>query len=116
MIDASKCKYEECFENDDLNSIVYYFSYPVDFDEAGFRKDDYGDVVSMELSMTYENGDFHLDMSPTIKDEDGLLDVDWKELHEGVNYNLHTLVGLMQKALDSLMTEYENSFRKQLAS
>lgn len=36
MIDVSKCEYEECFVNDELGSVVYYFTYPVDLDEAGF--------------------------------------------------------------------------------
>ena len=115
MIDVSKCEYEECFVNDELGGVVYYFTYPVDLDEADFCKDDYGDAVMMCLSLTYENGDFRLDMSPTVEDEGELLDVDWKELHEGVNYNLHTLVGLMQKVLEALRGEYEYAYLKQSA-
>lgn len=116
MIDVSKCEYEECFVNDELGSVVYYFTYPIDFDEIdNFFEENYENIVSMCLSLTYEKGDFRLEISPTIEDEDGLLDVDWRELYEGINYNLHTLVGLMQKVLEGLKGEYEYAYLKQSA-
>lgn len=106
MIDVSKCKYEECFESDEFEGIVYHYTYPIDFNEAGFCKDDYRNVVMMCLSLTYDNGNFCLEMSPTVEDEAGLLDVDWKELHEGINYDTNTICSLLGYAVESLKGEY----------
>ena len=117
MIDVSKCEFDDYYANDEgeFDYITYYFTYPVDFDEAGFCKDDYENVVSMELSLTYEGGDFYMEMSPTVETKEGLTDVDWKELHENINYNLHTLVGLMQIVTDAFKEEFKNAYFEQSA-
>lgn len=118
MIDVSKCKYDECYDRDD-GSIVYYFSYPVDFDGTRFREEDYTNVVAMEISMEYYDGDFYLEMSPTVEtkynDNVALTDVDWKELYENEDYSLHTIVALMQKVVRALKGEYEDAYIKQSA-
>ncbi len=99
MIDASKCIYEEGFYEPDFSAHVYYFTYPKSMDEVEFEPEsEYGNVLCMCISLTvYDNGEYSMMMSPTIEECDGFLDVDWRDLIEGVNYTSSTIVELLAK-------------------
>lgn len=115
MIDASKCEFDDCFVREDDEGVVYYFTYPADFSDKRFQKGDYGDVVSMEISMEYYNKEFYLEMSPTVMTDEGLTDVDWKELYENIDYDLNTVVVLLEKVVGALKGGRDNAHLKQSA-
>lgn len=98
MIDTSKCEYEESFKDDDLDLEVFYFTYPKDLQEIKFYTEEDDDVVNMCISLTrYKNGQITLQMSPTIQDEDYMIDIDWEDLCEGENYTEETIAELLAK-------------------
>lgn len=104
MIDINKCEYEEMYRNAEEGFTVYYFTYPKDlsvreFDPEGSYE---GCVCAMCISLTvYDDGEPDLQMSPTIEYEDGLLDVDWRDLYEDVHYTSDMIPALIAKSLPS---------------
>lgn len=98
MIDISKCEFEESHK--DENCTVYYFTYPKDLNETDFYiEEDYGNVFCMCISLTVlEDGECYLAMSPTVESEDCLMDVDWRDLYEGINYDRDIIPKLLNKA------------------
>lgn len=100
MIDVNKCEYEESVYDTDCECVVHYFTYPKDLGECEFyAEEDYGSVFCMCISLTmYENGECHIAMSPTVEEEDSLFDVDWRDLHEGINYTSEMIPELLRRA------------------
>ena len=99
MIDVSKCEYEESHHDIDCGCDVHYFTYPKDLGECEFySEEDYGNVFCMCISLTvYENGEYNIAMSPTVDEGDSLIDVDWRDLHEGINYTWEMIPELIRK-------------------
>lgn len=100
MIDVSKCKYEESFIHDGYT--VHYFILPKEeLEKYGdfYGEEDYGNVVFACLSLTFnENDDYYVQLSPTIEEDDGYSDVDWRDLYDGIHYNDDTIIQLLKKA------------------
>ena len=87
MIDVSKCVYEDSYDNPEYDEVTHYFVYPKDLGETEFySEEDYGNVVSMCISLTINPDGTMLCMSPTVDEGDYLMDVDWRDLYEGINY------------------------------
>ena len=107
MIDVSKCEYEESFRDEDNNCTVYYFTYPKDLGDTEFySEEDYGNVVSMCISLTADDGGgFYMQMSPTVEEDDVFMDVDWRSLYLDRNYTEETVQQLLDMAPDILPTE-----------
>ena len=107
MINVSKCEYEEYFRDEDNNCTVYYFIYPKDLGETEFySEEDYGNVVSMCISLTMEDGGgFYMQMSPTVEEDDVLTDVDWRSLYLDINYTEDTIQQLLDLAPYNLPTD-----------
>ena len=99
MIDANKCEYEESHHDVMCGHDVHYFTYPKDMNETEFYpEEDYGNVSCMCISLTcYSDGEITLQMSPVVEDEDCLIDVDWRDLYEGVNYTEAAINELLRK-------------------
>lgn len=99
MIDANKCEFEESFRTD--GGVVHYFIYPKDLGEVRFHFDDEyneNDIVSMCISLTVdEEGNYYMQISPTVDEDDALLDIDWQDLHLGHNYTEDTVNILLDK-------------------
>lgn len=98
MIDINKCKFEEKFRNDFYEETVYYFTYPKEgMNEIDFYpEEDYGNVVGTCLSLTMlDNGDYYMQMSPTIAEDEMLSDVEWRDLYEDFNYDYLTVKNLL---------------------
>lgn len=114
MIDAGKCEYEEGFRDEDLGIDVFYFIYPKDLSETEFYpEEDYGVVVSMCISLTiFDGGDIMLQMSPSIQEEDRLVDVDWRDLFDGENYTDTTIELLLDKTRKRLLDDEYNALNK----
>lgn len=102
MIDVSKCEFEESFRGE--NCTVYYFTYPKDLTETEFySEEDYGNVFCMCISLTVlEDGECCLAMSPAVEEVDCLMDVDWRDLYEGINYQPETILALLNMAKASM--------------
>ena len=100
MIDVSKCTFEEKYSDKEYGT-VYYFIYPKDgMDETEFySEEDYGNVVFTCISLTVsDNGDYYMQMSPTVDEDDYLSDVDWRDLFPGINYDCGIVAELMKIA------------------
>lgn len=99
MIDVNKCTYEESF-TDEFGSAVHYFIYPKEgLDEYGdfYGEEDYGNVVSACLSLTVEpDGEYYMQLSPTVEEDNALMDVDWRDLYEGIHYTIETVKSLLK--------------------
>jgi hypothetical protein len=98
MIDPAKCEFEESHEFDGI--ITHYFTYPIDFEvyEDFYSKEDYGNVVSMCISLTCGmRGEYRMAISPTVEYEDTLTDVDWRDLYDGRHYNDNIVFALLEK-------------------
>ena len=108
MIDVSKCEYEESSFNP-LIGHTHYFIYPRDMSEADFEPEEtYGNVISMCLSLhQLEDGYQYLMLSPTIAEETGMSDVDWRELKEGENYTQETINALLEKMQTTITRRME---------
>lgn len=107
MIDVSKCEFEEAYDDPECGEAVYYFTYPKDMDEVEFySEEDYGNVICMTVALTRnEYGECYLAMSPTTEEGDNLCDVDWRDLHLGLNYtekDLETLLRIGHEEIDEI--------------
>lgn len=103
MINTSLCVYEESLREDDYDLTVHYFVYPKAMNEVNFEDEqayiDYsqGEITQMCIALTeYGNGAITLQMSPTMEDEDGFLDIDWRDLEPNVNYDDTTISDLLK--------------------
>lgn len=98
MIDVSKCTFEETYTDGECECDVYYFVYPKDFGEL-FPEEDYGNVVSMCLSLTvWSDGQTGLQISPTVEEGDCLSDIDWRDLRLDIDYTEDTIQALLNLA------------------
>lgn len=99
MININKCKYEESAIDSTTHYTIHYFTYPKDLSEVEFcSEENYGNVVMMCIALiSTGHGEHILQMSPTIEDEEGLLDVDWRNLQESVNYTYNDVLTLLSK-------------------
>ena len=89
MLDISKCTFEEKYSDKEYGT-VYYFIYPKDgMDETEFySEEDYGNVVFTCISLTVsDDGDYYMQMSPTVEEDNCFSDVDWRDLFPSVNYD-----------------------------
>ena len=105
MIDPNKCEFEEGWEIDS-GEVVYYFTYPRDFNEVEFDPEEtYGNVYCMTIALTViddHNGrlNYYLQMSPTVADDSGMSDVDWRDMYEGINYTDDMISSLLNATGD----------------
>lgn len=108
MIDINKCKYEESF-TDEFGITVHYFIYPKEgLNEYGdfYGEEDYGNVVSACLSLTVNpDGECYLQLSPTVEEDNALMDVDWRDLYEDIHYSEDTVLALI-KLIPKYHTHY----------
>lgn len=97
MLDLSLCRPEECFRFDDHTE--FFFEYPEPYGDVEFFHDDnYGNVVAMCLMVTEDKlGYVSVEISPTVyvPSEDSLIDVDYRPLDDGVDYNLDDILKLI---------------------
>ncbi len=98
MIDVNKCKFEEMHKDAEYGT-VYYFIYPKEgMNEVEFYSEaDYGNVVSTCVSLTVaDDGNYYMQISPTIEEDDMLSDVDWRDLFLDENYTERTINELLR--------------------
>ena len=103
MINTSLCVYEESVREDDYDFTIHYFVYPKAMNEVNFEDEQVyvgysqGEITRMCIALAvYDSGAITLQMSPTIEDEDGFFDVDWRDLEPNVNYDDTTISDLLK--------------------
>lgn len=99
MIDPKSCVFEETVVLS--GETTHYFTYPKEkLEELDFySENDYGNVVAACISLTVgQDGSFVMQMSPTVEEESGLFDVDWRDLYLGINYTQKTVSALKRLA------------------
>lgn len=102
MLKFEDFEFEEEYNDEAYEQNVFYFILPksymseIDFDDI----EDYGNVVSMCVSLTvpYSGRDYYMQMSPTVEEEFGLEDVDWRDLYLDFNYTDDLVAKLIELA------------------
>ena len=94
MIDPKLCSFEDYYRDQDGYS-DYYFQYPVDLSEAAFDVNE-EDVVGMCICLTVNyDGEYYMQMAPTIETPYGTSDCDWVDLEPDLNYTEETVLALL---------------------